>query len=87
MMAELWREESATPTDVLFEARDTIEVLQEIKLRQGSQLIRLAFENALLTRAADREMGGRYGRLTDAIHAIEHLSWRCREARIRVRPE
>ena len=86
-MAELWREESATPTDALFEARDRIEALEEIKLTQGSRLIGLAVENVLLTQHADKEMGGRYGRLSDAIHAIEHFSWLSREAGVRVRPE
>ncbi len=86
-MTGLWHEESATPTEVLFEARDRIEELEEIKLTQGSHLIRLTFENILLTEHADKEMGGRYGRLSDAIHAIEHFSWRCGRSGGRVMPE
>lgn len=74
----IWRDDRSSQVEVLFEARDKIAELEDIKLQQAARLVGLAVENCALKENAQGVIAERYRMSIDALHAIEHFTFTCR---------
>lgn len=83
----IWRDENENAADALFEARDRIDELEQIKLTQGARLIQLAVENCAWRDSAEGVIAERYRRTSDVLHAIEHFTFTCRARNTRIIPQ